>query len=227
MTEINYTQYEEEKIQSFAKQDNFSYNDLLDLMLILRKRCPWDKEQTHQSVRMNFLEEAYETVDAIDSGDNENLCEELGDVLLQVVFHAQISKECGEFSMDDVINGICRKLVLRHPHIFGDIKVKNTDEVLDNWDKIKAVEKSQKNTRKKLDDVPKALPSLLRCQKLQSRAHKDGKFEYSDMYSELTKEQAEEMIGIQLFNICSAAKLLDINAEEALNRKNNDFIENF
>lgn len=217
----------EEQIKKYASAERFSMQDLLNIMKLLRERCPWDREQTHESIRMNFLEEAYEVCDAIDKKDPENLCEELGDVLLQVVFHAQMSDEEKEFDYDDVVSGVCSKLVLRHPHIFGDVKADNTEQVLTNWDNIKAVEKGQKNVRKKLDDVPNALPALIRAQKLMGRAHKGGCYEYSDMLSGMSKEEAVGYLGDRLFELCSAAKALDIELEEVLERKNISFIEKF
>lgn len=218
---------EEEQIAYYASAKRYKTCDLLNIMKILRARCPWDKEQTHESIRMNFLEEAYEACDAIDNKDPENLCEELGDVLLQVVFHAQMSREEGDFDFHDVVNGVCAKLVLRHPHIFGDVVADDSAQVLTNWDNIKAKEKGQKNVRKKLDDVPRALPALIRAQKLMSRAHKDGEFEYSDTLSGMSKEDAEAFLGDKLFELCSAAKALDIDLEEVLERKNDAFVERF
>lgn len=227
MTENMFNEQEKELIEKYSKETRFSVDDLLKIMAILRKGCPWDREQTHESIRMNFLEEAYEVCDAIDNADPNNLCEELGDVLLQVVFHTQLSSEEKAFEFDDVVSGVCVKLVERHPHIFGDVKVGGTADVLTNWDNIKAVEKNQTSVRKKLDDVPRALPSLIRAQKLASRAHKGGMYEYSDALSGMSREEAEEYLGEKLFELCSAAKALDIDAEEVLLRKNDEFIKEF
>lgn len=121
-----------------------SFKDLVDIVERLRmpNGCPWDREQTHKSIRNGFIEEVYEAADAIDNNDNENLCEELGDVLLQVVFHSQIAREENSFTVDDVIDGICNKLIYRHPHVFGDTVAETSQEVLENWDKLKKVEKN-------------------------------------------------------------------------------------
>ena len=124
---------------NFAFKDNYKFEDLVDIVSILRSEngCDWDKEQTHKSIRKGFIEEVYEAVEAIDTENPELLCEELGDVLLQVVFHARISAEDKEFDIDDVCDGICKKLIYRHPHVFGDVKVKNSAEILENWDTLK------------------------------------------------------------------------------------------
>ena len=124
---------------NFKPKDSYSFEDLVEIMRLLRSEngCPWDREQTHESIRRNFIEEAYEAVEAIDKKDDANLCEELGDVLLQVVFHARIAEEDSRFDIGDVADGICKKLVLRHPHIFGDVSANTSEEVLRNWDEIK------------------------------------------------------------------------------------------
>ena len=129
----------------FQFKEHYDINDLLGIMSVLRSDngCPWDREQSHDSIRNNFIEEVYEVADAIDNDDKSALCEELGDVLLQVVFHSQIEKEAGGFNFDDVADGICKKLILRHPHIFGEVKADTAEKVLDNWDRIKMEEKGQ------------------------------------------------------------------------------------
>ena len=131
---------------SFEFKENYRIDDLLQIMRILRGDggCPWDREQTHQSIRRNFIEETYEVVEAIDNKDTALLLEELGDVLLQVVFHTQMEAEQGAFSFDDVCDGICKKLILRHPHIFGDVTAETSEEVLKNWDEIKRKKKDRK-----------------------------------------------------------------------------------
>ena len=127
----------------FKIKDNYKFEDLRAIMEMLRGEggCPWDREQTHKSIRKDLIEETYEVIEAIDNDDAHLLCEELGDLLLQVVFHARISEEAGEFNADDVADGICKKLILRHPHVFGDVQVSSSGEVLDNWEKIKKEEK--------------------------------------------------------------------------------------
>ncbi|MEG0614402.1 MAG: MazG family protein, partial [Oscillospiraceae bacterium] len=156
----------------FLTKENYTIKDLVDIMKILRsdKGCPWDKEQNHQTIRKDFIEETYEVLEAIDLADDELLQEELGDVLLQVVFHSQIEQESGGFSFDDVCDGICKKLIVRHPHVFGEVSVKNTGEVLKNWDNIKQETKNQKSCTQTLESVPKILPSLMRSAKVIKRA---------------------------------------------------------
>ncbi len=160
----------------FSFKEKYTVDDLRVIMEILRSEngCPWDREQNHTSIRNDLLEEAYETVDAIDSGDKENLCEELGDLLLQVVFHSQISKEDGDFDFDDVADGVCKKLVVRHPHVFGDVVAETSEQVLTNWDAIKRETKNQTTYTETLDSVPRAFPALMRAKKVQKRAAKAG-----------------------------------------------------
>ena len=136
----------------FTFKEKYTYEDLLEIMRILRcpEGCVWDREQDHKSIRRSFIEETYEAVEAIDNDDPVLLQEELGDVLLQVVFHAQIEAEAGRFTMDDVADGICKKMIYRHPHVFGSVEVKNSDEVLTNWDALKQKEKHQKSTTETL-----------------------------------------------------------------------------
>lgn len=154
----------------------YDYNDLLQIMKLLRAPggCPWDREQDHRSIRRNFLEETCEAVEAIDNENMAGLCEELGDVLMQVVFHAQIEAEKGGFTMADVVNGVCQKLVYRHPHVFGRVQVENSDEVLSNWEVLKRKEKGQTCTADALDAVAKTLPALWRAEKMQTKAAKAG-----------------------------------------------------
>ena len=139
----------------FQCKERYDYPDLLEIMRLLRGPggCPWDAEQTHESIRRSFLEEAYEAVDAIDRADRTALCEELGDVLLQVVFHAELEREQGGFTMDDVVDGICRKLIYRHPHVFGTVRAENSEQVLTNWEALKRAEKGQATTADAVDAV--------------------------------------------------------------------------
>ena len=155
---------------NFLQRDKYGFEDLIRIMEILRSEggCPWDREQTHESIRMNFIEETYEVIEAIDRKDTTLLREELGDVLIQVVFHAQIEKELGSFNIDDVADGVCKKLILRHPHIFGDVKVSGSGEVLENWDNIKRREKGQ-NAFDALDSVARSLPALMRAESFRQR----------------------------------------------------------
>ncbi|MDD4493962.1 MAG: MazG family protein, partial [Eubacteriales bacterium] len=146
------------------KNKKCTFDDLLEVMRVLRseKGCPWDRVQTHETLKKYLIEETYEVLDAIDLNDKDKLCEELGDVLLQVVFHAKVASDAGKFDISDVIDGICRKMVSRHTHVFGDAKADTPDEVLVNWEKIKKKEKGQSSNTQVMKDVPKSLPALMR-----------------------------------------------------------------
>lgn len=227
------------------KKDKYDMNDLLEIMRILREPggCPWDREQTHTSIRRDLLEEAYEVADAIDASNKDALCEELGDLLLQVAFHSKIAEKENEFSFDDVTDGICRKLILRHPHVFGDVKVENSEQVLDNWDAIKKDEKHQESYTDTLTSVPKAFPALMRAAKVQKRAAKVG-FDWDDI-SGATDKLAEELVefseavnsGIQndideefgdlLFSCVNVSRFLNLDAEYSLNNATEKFIDRF
>ena len=178
----------------FGKKDKYTVDDLVEIMSLLRSEngCPWDREQTHASIRKNFIEETYEAVEAIDEDNPDKLKEELGDVLLQVVFHAQMEKEKGNFDFNDVCDGICKKLIVRHPHVFGNEKADSAEKVLDRWEEIKNETKEQTGGAT-LDAVPKQLPALMRCAKLQHRAEKAGGFSHSLVWSlgKLDEEVAE------------------------------------
>ena len=168
---------------SYEKKEKYSIDDLLRIMEILRSEegCPWDREQTHPSMRRDMIEEAYEVCEAIDLNDTDLLKEELGDVLLQVVHHARIEQEQGSFDFRDVCDGIFRKLIQRHPHVFADVQVDGTEQVLNNWEQIKQQSKGQTTGAQTLLSVPKTFPALMRAQKVQKRAAKTG-FEYPDLF---------------------------------------------
>ena len=157
----------------FSLRDRYTVDDLVALMELLRSEdgCPWDREQTHSSIRKNVIEEAYEVADAIDKNDQASLCEELGDLLLQVVFQSQMSREEGAFTFDDVADGICKKLVLRHPHIFGNVNAGGSQEVLNIWEEVKKKEKGQKTATETLRAVPSSFPALMRSQKFSPEQH--------------------------------------------------------
>lgn len=228
----------------FTYRSEYDINDLLKIMEILRsdEGCPWDREQTHESIRKNFIEETYEVCEAIDNSDPELLKEELGDVLLQVVFHSRMEEESGSFSFKDVCDGICKKLIERHPHVFSDVSVENTGQVLENWDKIKQESKGQKTYSQTLTSVPKVLPSLMRAQKVQQRAAKSG-FDHDDASGaiaelgaqlELLKSRVEsgeadapDELGRLLFSAVGAARKLGIDSETALSRETENFISRF
>ena len=229
----------------FTFKENYNIYDLVLIMAMLRSEngCPWDKEQDHKSIRNNFLEEVYEVVDAIDCDDKAALCEELGDVLLQVVFHSQMEREAGSFDFDDVADGICKKLILRHPHIFSDVSADTTEQVLDNWEKIKMVEKNQLSYTDTLKSVPNAFPALMRAATVQKRAAKAG-FDWPDVYEPLLKlseelaelseavteensEQIKEEFGDLLFSMVNVSRFLNVDAEQALGDATNKFISRF
>ncbi|GFR35650.1 MazG family protein [Thermobrachium celere] len=172
------------------KEGKKDFNDLLDIMEKLRsdEGCPWDREQTHESLKRYLIEEAYEVVDAIDKDDMDELCEELGDVLLQIVFHSQIAREFGEFNIYDVINGICDKMIKRHPHVFGNIEVDSVKEVLDNWQEIKKKEKRIESYFEEMQRIPKSMPSLLRSYKIQEKAKEVG-FDWDNVSEAIKKNR--------------------------------------
>lgn len=196
------------EIELLKAKDEHRIGDLVDIMRVLRSEggCPWDREQTHESIRKNLIEETYEVVEAIDNSNMTLMREELGDLLLQIVFHSRIAEENGHFNFDDVCNDICKKLILRHPHIFSDVKAETSEKVLDNWDKIKMQEKKQKTPVESMDSVSRALPSLMRAEKLASKAAKSG----------LDKTTLEEKVGQLLLLTASICKECDIDGEKAL-----------
>lgn len=229
----------------FIQKSRYTVDDLLQIMELLRseKGCPWDREQTHQSIRKNFIEETYEVVEAIDKEDSDLLREELGDVLLQIVFHARMEQELGRFCFDDVANDICQKLIVRHPHVFGDTKVQGVDDVLDNWNAIKQKTKGQTTASETLESVPRQLPALMRSDKVQSRARKAG-FDYPDAdlaldelkseiceleeaMTEKRQEHIAEEIGDVLFSAVNVSRLYGFDAEELLTRSCDKFIARF
>ena len=161
---------------NFNPKDRYGFADLVEIMALLRspEGCPWDRAQDHASIRRNFIEEVYEAVDAIDQQDDAGLREELGDVMMQVVFHAQIARENGRFTIDDVTDEVCKKLIHRHPHIFAGVSAHTSEEVIRNWDAIKRQEKGQKNTAQTMEQIPHSLPALMYAEKMQSRAQKGG-----------------------------------------------------
>lgn len=230
---------------NFIHKEIYGIEDLIEIMGILRGDggCPWDKEQNHKSIRNNMLEEAYEVVEAIDNEDTELLKEELGDVLLQVVFHSQMEKELGNFDIGGVADRICKKLILRHPHIFGDVTADTAEQVLKNWDEIKKSEKGHTNQSQVLSSVAKSLPSLTRAQKLQSKAAKVG-FDWPDINGALDKiheetdellearklndkNKIEEEFGDLLFSVVNVGRFLNVDCEEALYGTCEKFIARF
>jgi len=217
--------------------------ELIEVVKVLRSEngCQWDREQTHQTLRPNMLEEAYEAVDAIDSNDMKHLKEELGDVLLQVVLHSQIANEAGAFSVDDVAKEIKEKLIRRHPHVFGDVKVGSTQDILDNWDEIKRQEKTHRTSI--MDGISKSQSALMSAQKISKKAVKVGfewdceKTLYDCVFSEFDEfkeacesgdtEHMEEEMGDILFAIVNLARWNKLDAEQALLNSNKKFIKRF
>lgn len=163
-------------IDGFSFKDVYGIGDLLQIMQCLRSEggCPWDREQTHESIKKNLIEETYEVIEAINQQDKALLCEELGDVLMQVVFHAQMEAEEGSFTFENVADGVCKKLIERHPHVFGEVEVTGSEEVLRNWDDIKKRSKGQTSQTETMLSVPRELPALMRATKVQKRRRKSA-----------------------------------------------------
>ena len=227
----------------FQKKEKYNFNDLLRIMEILRAPdgCMWDREQDHQSIRRNFIEETYEVCEAIDEQDPEHLKEELGDVLLQVVFHTEMEKEKGVFDIGDVADGICKKLIYRHPHIFGTVEVGSSEEILRNWDELKRKEKHQETDTSALESVAKSLPGLIRAEKLQKKAAKVG-FDWENAQGALEKVEEEldevkqavagdgdpeEELGDLLFAAVNVARHLKVDPERAMEKTCNKFVRRF
>ncbi len=216
-----------------------NFQELVDIVRRLRVECPWDREQTHDSIKQNTLEETYEVIEAIDDKDYEELRKELGDMLLHVVFHSLIAEKEGTFKLNEVIDGIKEKLIRRHPHIFGDVKAEDTKEVLKNWEAIK-LEEGRENL---LAGIPKNLPSLARAYRLQEKASKVG-FDWenkSDVWKKVIEEieelqsiedsgdmaKIEEEMGDILFALTNYSRHLNVNPENALRFTNEKFIKRF
>ena len=219
------------------------FKELVEVIARLRAKdgCEWDREQTHSTLRPNMIEEAYEAVDAIDDNDLKHLQEELGDVLLQVLLHSQIASEEGAFSIEDVSRELKEKLIHRHPHVFGNVKVNSTDDILNNWDKLKAEEKTHRKSA--MDGISKAQSALMSAQKISKRAVKTGfewpneKSLYDCIYSEFEefkeaeaegdREHMEEEYGDILFATVNLARWNKIDAEQALLKANKKFMKRF
>jgi tetrapyrrole methylase family protein/MazG family protein len=221
-----------------------NFSKLREIVAVLRgpEGCPWDKEQTHESLKKYLIEETYEVIDAIDMGDIEHLIEELGDVLLQVMLHSQIGEDKGYFSVEDVIAGISEKMIRRHPHVFGTVKVESTEEVLQNWQEIKKKEKGERD-RSILEGVSLSLPNLIRAYELQKKAAKVG-FDWQEItpalekvkeelqefeaeFNGMNEELAKKEFGDLLFAFVNVARFLKIHPEEALFETNEKFVRRF
>lgn len=226
-------------------KDKYNFAELVDIMTLLRSEngCPWDREQDHGSLKKYLIEETYEVLEAIDLNDRKKLCEELGDLLLQIVFHGRIAEEEGTFNINDVITGICRKMVLRHTHVFGEGKADTADEVINNWEAIKKKEKGIKKHTDVLKDVPSNLPALMRSYKVQQKASQVG-FDWDntedvfkkvyeeikeleDVYSSQNMDKITDEMGDVFFSLVNLSRFLKVQPELALTDATNKFIKRF
>lgn len=232
-------------IDNFEFKNKYDINDLIEIVKILRSEngCPWDREQDHKSIRRGLIEETYEVIEAINKEDRELLKEELGDVLLQIVFHSQIEREEDSFDFSDVSDGVCKKMIERHPHVFGTVSVENTAEVLENWDEIKKQTKQQKSHTEIMLSIPRELPALMRADKVQHKASKagfdwdnaDGAFEkVEEELSELREAvksgdgaSIREELGDLLFSVVNVSRFINTDSEEALTGATDKFIDRF
>ncbi len=232
-------------IDNFEFKDKYNFYDLVEVIRCLRAEggCPWDIEQTHESIKKNLIEETYETIEAINKQSVPMLREELGDVMMQVIFHTQIETELGNFNIDDVADENAKKLIERHPHVFGDVNVDGVDDVLTNWDEIKRKSKKQKNTSDSIASIPRELPALMRAQKIQGKAAKVG-FDWSEVSGALDKlyeeigelksaiekgdnENTFEELGDLLFSVVNVSRFVDCDSEEALTAASDKFASRF
>jgi tetrapyrrole methylase family protein / MazG family protein len=226
-------------------KEKYGFSDLVDIMVHLRSKegCPWDREQTHESLEKYLIEETYEVLETIEKKDKKSMCEELGDLLLQIIFHSRIAQENGDFDISDVIDGVCRKMVLRHTHVFGEDRADTPEEVVDNWEAIKKKEKGVINHTDVLNNVPKNLPALMRSYKVQQKAarvgfdwdnvedafekvHEEIK-ELSDVYKSKNVERITDEMGDVFFALVNICRFLKIHPELALTGTVNKFIERF
>ena len=217
----------EQEIEKYRTQKNFTVEDLRIILKILRSEngCPWDREQTHKTIVKDLLEEAYEVVEAIEAESDYMLCEEIGDLLLQVIFHTTIAEEDKSFSFDGAVNGICAKMVERHPHVFGDVVAETSEKVLTNWEKIKAESKKQETLYDRLAAVPVTFPALMRAQKLIHRAEKGGEAVPSGQFDFTACEDKEKAVAEAVWQIVSAADKAGIDVESALRHYSEAFTE--
>ncbi len=233
------------RMVDYPIKEQYDIHDLVKIMQILRsdQGCPWDRAQDHHSIRANFIEEVYEAVEAIDNEDRALLKEELGDVLLQVVFHARLEEEAGSFDFAEVCDGICKKLLFRHPHVFGSVQAGDEAEALKSWEQAKKEEKKPQSAAETLRQVPRVLPALMRSAKVQGRAAKAG-FDYPDLAMAMRDLESElqelkeavgegspahirEELGDLLFSVVNISRFLEVEPEESLNRSCDKFISRF
>lgn len=228
---------------SYPQKERYSVDDLVEILALLRspEGCPWDREQTHESIRSNMLEEACEAIEAINQHDAEHLKEELGDVLFQVVFHAQMAAEAGTFTLEDVADGICKKMLARHPHVFGNVAAADAGEALAAWDAVKRQTSTNQAQADLLQNVPRSLPALMRAEKVQRRAARGG-YDRADLSEALadfkatvkTLENAVQTgntdvasLGRMLFATVALARRMGWDAEQALTDETDAFITQF
>ena len=224
-----YESWRDETIARLLAQSNYNFSDLCDIVTVLRGPggCPWDIEQDHHSIRKGMIEECYEVVEAIDRDDPVLLREELGDVLLQIVFHADIEKDAGRFNVDDVANDECVKMIHRHPHVFGQVKADTSEQVLANWEVIKTQEKQRVSLADQLEAIPNILPALMRAQKVGKKASVDAEADKDALIGKVKDQldvltaatdpaQQKAALGQALFTMTSLARALELDAEEAL-----------
>ena len=231
--------------ENFNFKERYDVNDLIDIVEILRSPggCPWDNEQDQKSIRRDFLEETYEVIEAINKDDRDGLLEELGDVLLQVVFHTQIEREKNSFDLNDVADSVCKKMIERHPHVFGDVNAETSEQVLENWDVIKKQTKSQKSQTESMLSIPREFPALMRADKVQKKAAKVG-FDWASVDGALDKvseeleelkeaitmgvvDNANEELGDLLFSVVNVSRFISVDSEEALTNATDKFIDRF
>ena len=228
-----------------GNMSKYSFDEFMDIIRKLRSKegCPWDLEQTHESLKTCLIEECYETIEAINNNDSENLCEELGDILLQVALHSVIAEEMQEFDIDDIVSAEAEKMVRRHPHVFGDVIINDSEGVIKNWEEIKKKEKKANNIVEEMFEVPKVFPATIRAEKIQKKAAKSGMdFEgyeqvFDKVYEELEelkeaieigdKSNIQEEFGDVLFTMINLSRFLQLNAENSLTNATNKFINRF
>lgn len=225
----------------FRKKNTMKeFERLVKVMQEVKTKCPWDKKQTHQSLRQYLIEETFEVIDAIDDGDDDALCEELGDVQIQILFHAMLGEDRNKFNLDDVFKTVTTKLIKRHPHVFADTKVNGTDDVLKNWEQIKMKEGNKESV---IDGIPRELPALIKAYRIQSKAGRVGfdwehigdvldkvseeLVEFQESVQKNERDKIEDELGDLLFSIVNLARKLEINPEDALRRTIKKFDKRF
>lgn len=222
------------------KEAQAAFSRLLGIMNELREKCPWDREQTIESIRHLSIEEVYELSDAILQNNPEEIKKELGDILLHVVFYSKIGEENGDFNISSVIHSLCEKLIRRHPHIYGNTSAETSEKVKENWERIKQTEKKNNKNASYLDGVPSSLPSLVKATRIQEKAAQSGfdwtdikdvlnkvKEEWQELHEAKTQEQKEEEFGDYLFSLVNYARFLKINPDDALEKTNLKFKKRF